>query len=125
MTLINGATILPPSEYGAKERAGEPIVFGPTQTDGNYTALLGVLPPGELAPPLHIHPHTDEAFYIADGEVTFQLGNTITQAPAGTFVFVPLGVVHTAWNAGAQPVYGLIVISPGGAQHVFEPVVEL
>ena len=37
--------------------------------------MVGTFPPGEPAPPLHVHPHTDEAFYVAEGEVTFRLGD--------------------------------------------------
>jgi hypothetical protein len=29
---------------------------------------------------------------------------------------------HTAWNSGDDPMLGLIVISPGDAEHVFAPV---
>jgi oxalate decarboxylase/phosphoglucose isomerase-like protein (cupin superfamily) len=41
---------------------------------------------------------------------------------AGGFVFIPRGMAHTAWNSGEGPLLGLIVISPGQAEHVFEPV---
>jgi hypothetical protein len=29
---------------------------------------------------------------------------------------------HTAWNSGDDTMLGLIIISPGGAEHVFEAV---
>jgi mannose-6-phosphate isomerase-like protein (cupin superfamily) len=82
---------------------------------------VGTFPPGHPAPPLHVHPHTDEAFYVADGDATFQLGDREVPVTAGGLVFVPRGMAHTVWNSGDRPVRGLILVSPGGAEHVFVP----
>ena len=76
---------------------------------------------GQPAPPFHVHPHTDEAFYVAGGEGTFLLGDREVRVTAGGFVFIPRRMPHTAWNSGDDPMLGLIIISPGGAEHVFEP----
>jgi mannose-6-phosphate isomerase-like protein (cupin superfamily) len=81
-----------------------------------------VFPPGEPGPPLHSHPHTDEAFYLTEGEATFLLGDREMAVEPGSLVFVPRGTPHTVWNSGEEPVRGLIVISPGNAEHVFLPV---
>ena len=71
---------------------------------------------------MHIHPYTDEAFYIAEGELTFLLGDQEVVTGPGAFVFVPRGVVHTAWNSGPGPMRGLLLLSPGGAEHLVQPV---
>lgn len=52
--------------------------------------------------------------------MTFQLGDREMVAGAGAFVFIPRGMVHTAWNSG--PMRGLLLLSPGGAEHIFQPV---
>ena len=116
MEMINGCTVIPPSE------APEPVNFGPAEMDGAYRVLAGTIPAGQPAPPFHVHPHTDEAFYVAAGEAKFLLGDREVRVTAGGFVFVPRGMPHTAWNSGDDPMLGLIVISPGGAEHVFAPV---
>ena len=41
---------------------------------------------------------------------------------AGGLVFVPRGTAHTVSNSGDRPVRGLILISPGTAEHEFVPV---
>jgi len=115
METINGCAVIPPS-------GGEPVSFGPAEMDGAYRVLGGTIPAGQPAPPFHVHPHTDEAFYIAAGEAKFLLGDREVRVTAGGFVFVPRGTPHTAWNSGDDPMLGLIVISPGGAEHVFAPV---
>jgi mannose-6-phosphate isomerase-like protein (cupin superfamily) len=93
--------------------------------DGNARRLRHhdrQLPPGEAGPPLHLHPHTDEAFYVADGDATFLLGDREVPVTAGGLVFVPRGTAHTVRNSGDRAVRGLILISPGTAEHEFVPV---
>ena len=84
--------------------------------------MVGAGAPGQSGPPLHTHPNTDETFYVADGEATFQLGDREVPATAGCLVFVPRGMPHTVWNSGDRPLRGVIIVSPGGAEHEFVPV---
>ena len=79
-------------------------------------------PAGDPAPPLHLHPNTDEAFYVAEGEATFVLGDQQLSLTSGGFVFVPRGVAHTVWNSGDGLARALLIISPGDATHEFVPV---
>jgi oxalate decarboxylase/phosphoglucose isomerase-like protein (cupin superfamily) len=116
METINGCTVVSPSD------APEPMYFGPAETQGAYVVIVGAFPPGQTAPPLHVHPHTDEAFYIGDGNATFLLGDREVPATAGGLVFVPRGMAHTVWNSGDRPLHGLIVVSPGDAEHLLVPV---
>ena len=58
---------------------------------------------------------------MACGEITCRLGDREIEVPEGGFVLIPRGTPHTAWNSGDAPMLGMIVISPGGAEHVFEP----
>lgn len=59
--------------------------------------------PGERGPDPHIHKQHTDAWYVLEGELTFGVGpdgGTLHQAPAGTHVLVPAGVVHTFRNDG-------------------------
>ena len=59
--------------------------------------------PGERGPDPHIHKQHADAWYVLEGELTFGVGpdgGTIHQAPAGTHVLVPAGVIHTFRNNG-------------------------
>jgi len=113
---INGCTVVPAPQ------PREPITVGPAETGGAYVVLSGVFPAGEPGPPIHTHPHTDEGFYLATGQATFLLGDCEVPVEAGTFVFVPRETPHTVWNSGDEPVRGILVISPGDAEHIFLPV---
>ena len=120
METINGCTVVLPSEVTTEA----PASLGPGETEAAYVALVGVFPPGYPGPPMHTHPNTDEAFYIAEGSATFRLGEDQLEVGAGGMVYVPRGTVHTAWNAGDVPVRGLLIISPGDAEHELVPVDE-
>src|SRR3954471_17916635 len=75
--------------------AGGPLTFKARgeQTGGSLTALENVIAPGD-GPPLHTHAHEDEAWYVIAGTLRFRLGETLSEAPAGSFVFVPRGTPH-------------------------------
>ena len=53
-------------------------------------------------------------FYVLDGTLTMHLGDQATEVPAGSFVCVPPGVVHTFSNPGDSPVRFLNFNTPAG-----------
>jgi quercetin dioxygenase-like cupin family protein len=116
METINGCTVIQPASIEGL------LTFGAEETGGAYSLMIGEGPAGSPAPPLHEHPTTDEAFYVADGEASFQLEDEQILVPAGGLVFVPRGTVHTAWNSGSGALRGLIIISPGNVEHQFVEV---
>jgi mannose-6-phosphate isomerase-like protein (cupin superfamily) len=120
---IGGATVIFPAAGGAAEEAARdaPIVLGPEVADGAYQVMVGGVPAGYEGPPLHFHPHTDEAFYVAEGQLTIVFPDEEFVAPAGTLVFIPRRVVHTVRNSGSTPMRGTIIVSPGDVEHLFEP----
>lgn len=115
MESINGCTVIQQSSIEGL------LTFGPDEAAGAYSIMVGQGPP-DAGPALHEHPTTDEAFYVAAGEATFQLGDEQIVVPAGGFVFVPRGTVHTVSNAGPADLRGLIIISPGNVEHEFVEV---
>ncbi len=60
---------------------------------GSYEVYLHDAPEG-AGPPPHSHPW-DEAFYVINGEVEFQLGGSVKKVAAGGFVHIPSGTVHS------------------------------
>jgi quercetin dioxygenase-like cupin family protein len=117
METVNGAQL-----YKGIDASSAPATVPGAATRGAYSMLVGTLPPEKDPPPYHLHPHTDEMFYIGEGEVTFQVGEETFTASPGTAVFIPRGVAHTAWVSGDVPMRGVLVLSPGDAEHIFQPV---
>ncbi len=63
------------------------------QTGGAFSLLEAEEPPG-FGPPLHIHRDAAEAFYVIAGEYLIFLEGEEAVCPAGSFIFIPAGVVH-------------------------------
>ncbi len=116
MGTVNGCTVIQSASIEGL------LTFGAEETGGAYSVMIGEGPPGSPAPALHEHPTTDEMFYVAAGEGSFQLEDEQIVVPAGGLVFVPRGTAHTAWNAGSEALRGLIIISPGNVEHEFVEV---
>lgn len=75
---------------------------------------------GERVANSHIHRHA-EAFYVLEGELTFEVGaerETVTLG-AGGFVAVPPGVAHSYGTAGDQPARWLVIHAPDGGFAAF------
>ncbi len=62
--------------------------------------------------PLHAHYDDDEAWYVLEGALAFQLGEQVIEAPAGAAVFAPRGLPHTYWNPHPSPARYLIILTP-------------
>ena len=74
---------------------------------------------GKGGPPLHVHPHQDEWFYVMAGEVVFQLGDQRRRLGPGDSVLGPRGVPHTFCGAGETTARMLIAYSPAGKMEAF------
>jgi quercetin dioxygenase-like cupin family protein len=94
------------------------------QTGGVLTALENVVAPGD-GPPLHIHANEDESWYVLEGRLRFRLGDERSDAPHGSFVFVPRGVPHCFQNVGEAPARILVAFTPSGMETFFDRFAEL
>ena len=72
-------------------------------------------------PPLHVHEHDDECFYILDGELSVRCGGDTFDAATGSFVFLPRGRPHRFWSAG-PPARLLLIAVPGGIEDYFREI---
>jgi quercetin dioxygenase-like cupin family protein len=102
-------------------QGGEVVLGGPIEVrmveDGRGTAhrlAIAVLtvPPHTAGPPPHWHQKHDETFYVVAGTARFTVGGAEREAPAGTFVSVPIGAEHTFANPGDEPAVILNTFTP-------------
>lgn len=87
-------------------------------TGGAFGLVESLIAPG-AAPPMHVHHQEDEAFYVLEGELTFQCGDLTARATAGSFVFLPRGVPHGFVVESDTPVRMLTLLVPGGGERIF------
>jgi quercetin dioxygenase-like cupin family protein len=88
-------------------------------TAGAFTLIEAVLEAGSV-PPAHIHHKQAEAFYILDGEMTFQVGGRTFAARTGDFIFLPRGVPHAYRVDGDGTARVLLMASPAGLDRFFK-----
>ena len=69
-------------KISGKDTGGDLAVFEQT----------GLTPNG--GPPLHIHPHQDEWFYVVEGDYLFQVSEEKMNLQTGDTIFLPRNVPH-------------------------------
>ena len=85
------------SRFGAKPLIGgkspNDIKVSQKDTKGDLT-VFEYTGNEKGGPPLHIHPHQDEIFFIVQGEYLFQVGEDKHNLKAGDTIFLPRTVPH-------------------------------
>jgi quercetin dioxygenase-like cupin family protein len=74
--------------------------------------------PKRCGPPLHQHPW-DEAYYVLEGELDFQVGEKKMTLKAGDFLFAPGGTPHAFQGASDKPARALFFDVPAGSEAFF------
>ncbi len=80
-------------------------------TGGQMTIVEVTEHPGVEAPP-HVRHRYDEGFWILEGDVTFEVGETTIEAGAGDYVFGPRNIPHR-YKVGDQGCRLLFILTPG------------
>ena len=88
------------------------------QSSGALGFVEVTCPPGG-GPVPHVHPGTDETFYMLSGELEFLQGDKVFTAGQGDLVFIPRGLTHRFRNPGIQPARMVFAYTPGGAEGLF------
>jgi quercetin dioxygenase-like cupin family protein len=107
----------------AKERKSMPttqkanltthVMLRSEQTGGQVSITDIELPAHTVGPPLHTHDF-DEVYYVLQGELIFQVEDTLATKGAGEVSFAPRNVPHTLANHGGAPARYLLVCTPAG-----------
>ncbi len=95
------------------------------ETAGTLAVIEAKLAPHSGGTPVHVNTREDENYYVTEGTLTFRLDERDLEAPAGTFVHIPKGMVHTHWNATAEPVKLLAFPAPAGFETFFAGLGDL
>lgn len=93
------------------------------ETDARYSVSEWWLEPRGRGVGAHSHEANEELFYVIAGVMTFRVGDETVEAPAGSFLRVPAGVVHGFENRTSEPAGVLNVFIPGGFEQRMPEVV--
>ena len=89
------------------------VLLRSEETDGHVSVTEIVVPPHSAGPPLHTHDF-DEASWVLEGELIFQVDNALATRRAGELSFAPRNVAHALANHGDAPARYLLVCTPAG-----------
>jgi mannose-6-phosphate isomerase-like protein (cupin superfamily) len=68
--------------------------------------------PGRPIAGLHLHRSDDEAWFVLEGRLGFQVGEQQREVAAGDSLLVARGTPHSYWNAAVEPARYLLVMTP-------------
>ncbi len=94
------------------------VLLRSEETDGVVSVVDNTVPAHWPGPFLHRHDF-DEAFYVLEGELVFQVEDALITKRAGEIAFAPRGVAHTLTNQSDAPARYLLVCTPAGFERYF------
>jgi len=94
------------------------ILLRSEQSGGHLSMVEIVVPARSAGPPLHTHDF-DEAFYMLEGELVFQIDGERFTRRAGEFAFAARNVVHALANHSEADARYLLVCTPAGLERHF------
>lgn len=123
---VSGFVVPPGGGALLQAPVGGPLLIkaGTERTGGTFVLIEIRWPPLE-GPPLHVHEREDEMWWVLEGDWRFRMGEEIHHVPAGSFAFVPRGVVHSFQNVGETEARILLMFTPSGMERFFEQQSEL
>ena len=117
--------VLAPGEGRTYEMGRLSAVFKAdgAETGGRYSISEWRLDPHTKGPGVHSHPE-DDVFFVLEGTMSVFVGDEWFDAPAGSFVLVPGGVLHTFENRGDTRTGALNVSAPGDFEEHMPGIAE-
>jgi mannose-6-phosphate isomerase-like protein (cupin superfamily) len=94
-----------------------------SETDAAYSISEWWLESNTKGPGAHSHPE-DDVFYVIEGTMTILVGDRWVEAPQGSFVLVPGGVIHDFENRSAARAGALNLSYPGAFEQQMPAIVE-
>ena len=94
------------------------VLLRSEQSGGHVSMMENVVSAQSAGPPLHTHDF-DEAFYMLEGELIFQVQDERFTRRAGEFAFAPRNVVHALANHSDAAARYLLVCTPAGLERHF------
>jgi quercetin dioxygenase-like cupin family protein len=94
------------------------VVLRSEESNGVVSVIDNTVPANTIGPFLHKHDF-DEAFYVLEGELVFQVEDQLVTKRAGEMAFAPRNVAHTFANQSDQPARYVLVCTPAGFERYF------
>src|SRR4051812_3459688 len=121
---IMPATIVKAGERSPLNILGMPLTMlcEASETGGAWSLFEEEVALG-MGPPPHRH-DWDEAYYILEGEVDFEVDGQLVQSAKGDFNYLPRNTVHGFKGASESPARVLIFAAPAHGSEFFHELNE-
>jgi len=86
-----------------------------------YAIIEQIIPP-DCGPPLHVHRHETEIFFVVDGQFEIVVGDHSVAGLPGTSAVCPRNIPHKFRNISDAPARLTVTIIPGHFGEFFERV---
>jgi mannose-6-phosphate isomerase-like protein (cupin superfamily) len=93
------------------------------EISGAYSVSEWTVAPHSSGSGPHSHEENDEIFLVTEGTMAVRVGDEWVEAPRGTFLRIPAGVIHDFENRTDQPATLFNVFIPGGFEHMMPRIV--
>jgi quercetin dioxygenase-like cupin family protein len=120
--------IVPPDQGSVYEREqGRPTMLFKllSEQTGERVAVFEEVIPGGFGTPLHRHHTSDELIYILAGDFSIKIGEQMSHAGAGTWIFIGRGTAHAWKNRGDAAGRACFIFTPAEGAKVFEAMSRL
>lgn len=94
------------------------VIKASAESTGGTFGLIEWQALAGFSPPLHIHHHEDESFWILEGRLTVVCDGQTFRAGPGSFVYLPRDLPHT-FLVDEGPARGLLMVQPGGHERFY------
>jgi quercetin dioxygenase-like cupin family protein len=94
------------------------VLLRSEQSAGHVSVIENVVAPRAKGPYLHKHDF-DEAFYMIEGELLFQVEGKLVTKRKGELAFAPRNVPHALTNRTDEPARYVLVCTPAGLERSF------
>jgi mannose-6-phosphate isomerase-like protein (cupin superfamily) len=119
-------TILPPGGGTIHNVLGAPYRFLITSADtAGAFSLIEIVTLPQSGVPLHVHTREDETFFILEGQLEVQCGDSAVTVDKGFTAFLPRNIPHAYRNTTNTPTKYLVFITPGGFEKCLEEFARL
>jgi mannose-6-phosphate isomerase-like protein (cupin superfamily) len=119
-----------PTPARRPDRNGKPMTVTPQapafnvllrseQSDGHLAVIENIIPARWEGTPLHHH-EFDEAWYVVEGTLTFQLGDDVFSAGPGSLTFAARGSHHAVANHSATATKYVLICTPATFERYFD-----
>jgi mannose-6-phosphate isomerase-like protein (cupin superfamily) len=119
-------TIVSSSAGAVHNVLGAPYRFLVTsaETGGAFALLESIAPPQSIVP-LHLHTREDETFFMLEGTLEIQCGDSTVPVSKNSTAFLPRNVPHAYRNTSNLSAKYLIFITPGGFEKCLQEFAQL